>query len=266
LVRLLIVSLQHPRVSSAELTHLLQPDPVILTTAHLDSIFTFYHIASTNRFDQTLRLLADVRQFGHEQWDVTCLFPQYEPLDFPADIPAEGPPTRIYKTHRRKVVSLAFGVIWAREIVHAADTHGNRKLFRSESLRRLVPHKCVYAYDVIVAVGLATLLEGVQLQELQQRWQQRSPALDIPLSTLWHLQRRFLFLLGAMHRRALPKLKDYLRERGGYTALIDGTIEPPSPVLFGVSEAEEEMVLGSWKIPSENQGDISCCLQELAVE
>jgi hypothetical protein len=264
--RLLLVTLQQPEASVVELAQHLRADGLTLTADQIDSIFSFYHIDHHNRFDLVFRLLQKLRQFGHESWDSACLFPQQQQLDFPAVVPPGSPQTRILKTRRRKVVSLALGIFWAREVVRVADTSGGPQIFRSETLRRLVPPKCVFAYDIIVAVGIATLLEGTQLQELQRRWRQRSPALDLPLSTLWNLQRRFLFLLGAMHRQALPKLKEYLRQRGGYTALIDGTIEPPSPVLFGVSEAEEKMVLGSWKIPSENQDDISCCLKELATE
>jgi hypothetical protein len=265
-MRLLIVILQHATSSPLELAELVRATGPTLSVAQIDNVFTFYNFAEDNRFDRALGLLHEVQRLGHEQWDALCSFPQQLQLDFPATVPSGSLPTRILKTRRRKVVSLAFGVIWAREVVRVTDTSEGPKNFRSETLRRLVPPKCVFAYDVIVAVGLATLLEGTQLQELQRRWQQRSVPLALSLSTLWHLQRRFLFLLGAMHRRALPKLKEYLRQRGGYTALIDGTIEPPSPVLFGVSEAEEKMVLGSWKIPSENKDSISRCLQELAAE
>jgi hypothetical protein len=262
-MRLLFVILQHPTSSACDLANLVCANGLTLTVTQIENVFTFYRFVDDNRFDQTFRLLREVRQLGHEKLDAACSFPQPLQLDFPAEVPPDSLPTRILKTRCRKLVCLTLGVVRAREIVRVADTSDGSKVFRSETLRRLVPPKCVFAYDIIVAVGLATLLEGAQLQEIQRRWQQRSPPLVISLSTLWHLQRRFLFLLGALHRRALPKLKDYLRNRGGYTALIDGTVEPPSPVLFGVTEAEEQMVLGSWKIPSENENDISRCLKGL---
>jgi hypothetical protein len=46
--------------------------------------------------------------------------------------------------------------------------------------------------------------------------------------------------------------------------LIDGTIEPGSPVFFGVKEAYEGIFLGGGKIPTENDRDIANCLIEVA--
>jgi hypothetical protein len=46
--------------------------------------------------------------------------------------------------------------------------------------------------------------------------------------------------------------------------LIDGTIEPGTPVFFGVKEAYEGIFLGGGKIPTENDRDISNCLIEVA--
>jgi hypothetical protein len=59
-------------------------------------------------------------------------------------------------------------------------------------------------------------------------------------------------------------MKAYLKERGNITWLIDGTIEPGSPVFFGVKDAYGGLFLESWKIPTENEEDISKCLLKAA--
>lgn len=195
----------------------------------------------------------------------SCVLPAGIRVDFPADpcVTAGGQPSRLLKTRTRMVASLQFGVIQAREISHVASTPDGRCVSRSAELAELVPAGCRYAYDLIVEVGLATFLEGRQLEEVREQLQRGRHPLLVPHSSLWQLQRRFLFYLGAMHRQALPKLREYLTHRGGYTALLDGTCELGSPVLLGVTEAEEEMILGSWKIPSENRVDVRRCLGEL---
>ena len=184
-------------------------------------------------------------------------------LDFPAE-PSDDAAWRVLKTHTRQITSCRHGTLQAREIVRFATTPEGRCVARSQELAQLAPPGCHYAYDLIVKVGSATLLEGRQLGEVAQELLQQRPALVVPRSTLWQLQRRFLFYLGALHRQGMPVLREYLAKRGGYTALLDGTCEAGSPVLFGVTEAEEQITLGSWKLPSENVTDVRRCLAEVA--
>ena len=184
-------------------------------------------------------------------------------LDFPAEV-SDDAAWQMLKTHIRKVTSCQYGVLQAREIVRVAATPEGRCVARSRDLTQLLPPGCRYAYDLIVEVGLATLLEGRQLGEVAEELLHGQPSLAVPRSTLWQLQRRFFFYLGAVHRHAMPLLREYLAGRGGYTALLDGTCEAGSPVLFGVTEAEEQMTLGSWKLPSENAIDARRCLHEMA--
>jgi hypothetical protein len=56
-----------------------------------------------------------------------------------------------------------------------------------------------------------------------------------------------------------------LAEHGPVTWLLDGTTEPGTPVFLGIKEAAHGILLGSWKILSENTEDITACLQQAAV-
>ena len=70
--------------------------------------------------------------------------------------------------------------------------------------------------------------------------------------------------LGAWHHRAAPRLRECLAQRHSITWLLDGTLEPETPVFLGIEEAETGMLLGNWKIPSENVVDVAPCLREAA--
>ncbi len=82
------------------------------------------------------------------------------------------------------------------------------------------------------------------------------------MSTLWELQRKFLFYLGHLHRQAAASIRKYLDGQGETTWLLDGTVEPGTPVFLGIEDAASGLLLGGWKVPSENVDDIASCLNE----
>jgi hypothetical protein len=135
---------------------------------------------------------------------------------------------------------------------------------RSTQLAGLAPAGCRYAYDIIVQVGLESFLNGRPLREIQRILHDSTPSVQISTSSLDELRRRFLFYLGKMHRRAGAPLADWLRQRGDTTWLIDGTLEPGTPVFFGVFEADAGVLLDCWKVPSENADDLASCLEQAA--
>jgi len=190
---------------------------------------------------------------------VSQLPPQAE---YTFDSPAEfkGKPLVVQKTVHRNVVSLKFSKFKAREVIR---TGKNKAVtVHSSKLANIVPSGARYAYDLIAFVGRKTYLEGRRLKTIHEEVISQHGLPHIPFSSLYDLGRKFLFYLGEVHRQATPQLKDYLRERGNITWLIDGTIEPGTPVFFGIKEASEGIFLDSWKIPTENEEDISNCLIE----
>ena len=64
--------------------------------------------------------------------------------------------------------------------------------------------------------------------------------------------------------QAAGALRESFDQPGGLTWLIDGTVEPGTPVFFGIQEARTAILLGSWKIPTENADDMAPCLTEAA--
>jgi hypothetical protein len=173
--------------------------------------------------------------------------------------------TTVQKTRRRRIVTLKYGVFQACEVVRTCRTpNGACGTIGSQELSRLVGRGCMYGYDVVAHVGVQSFLRGRRLEEIHHHLREAQPALDIPLSTLDELRRRFLFHLGCVQKMAASRLKETLREEAGMTWLIDGTLEPGTPVFFGVQHAASAILLGCWKIPTENTEDIAPCLTQTA--
>lgn len=176
-----------------------------------------------------------------------------------------GPSTRVMKTRRRKVVTLKYGRFQVREVVRQTrDENREARRVPNTALARLVPSGCQYGFDMIAHVGLESFLFGHRLEVIQNNLRESSPSIDVPTSSLDELRRRFLFYLGQVHQAAAPALRDALNQSAGLTWLIDGSVEPGTPVFFGIQDASTAILLGCRKIPSESADAIAPCLTETA--
>lgn len=169
----------------------------------------------------------------------------------------------VRKTTRRTVVTLKYGTFEARHVLRQIRTEGHRSYcLPSAELAKLVAPGCRYGYDLVAHVGLESFVHGRRLEEIQKALQEDSPSLDIAISSLDELRRRFLFYLGQLHHQSADALLESFAQPGGLTWLIDGTVEPGTPVFFGIQEAYSAILLGCWKMPTENIDDIAGCLKE----
>jgi hypothetical protein len=175
-----------------------------------------------------------------------------------------GERLRVQKTRVRTVRSLDFSEFQAKEVLRHDTGREATRVHRSPQLESLVPAGGRYAYDVIAYVGMKTFLEGRKLADVQQALAERRPPLDIPLSSLYDVGLKFLFYLGELHRQSAPVLRDYLHQRGAVHWLVDGTLEPGTPLFFGIEEPEEGILLASWKLATENDDAIAACFTEAA--
>jgi len=167
----------------------------------------------------------------------------------------------VRKTSTRTVVSSELGTFLAREVVRECLVCDTSIVQRSQQLRSTVPKGGRYGYDLITEVGTEHFLNGRSLSDI------RSSSLPgVPLSSLWDIKHKFLFYLGAMHRMAAPALRQYFRDQEQATWLIDGTLEPGSPIFFGAREAHSGIMLDCRKIPSENVNDIAAFLRQLEAD
>jgi hypothetical protein len=167
----------------------------------------------------------------------------------------------VLKTSCRTVVSLELGCFQAREIVRHQE---GQPVCHSTQLANLVPPGGRYAFDLIAHVAVESFLRGHSLEDIRNDLASRPNPLRVPSSTLWDLQRRFLFYLGHLHQQAAASIRQYLGGQGETTWLLDGTIEPGTPVFLGIEDAASGMLLGGWKVPSENADVIASSLSEAA--
>lgn len=168
------------------------------------------------------------------------------------------------KLLRRVLVSLRFSRFHSKEVVREQESkEGKTLLHHSPQLEAVVPKGHRYCYDLIAHVGLETFVNGRKLQAVHQELSDdERRRLQIPFSSFYDVQYKFLFYFGELHRQAATVLKEYLHEQGPITWIIDGTLEPGTAVFFGVKEPEEGFMLASWKIATENADEIADCLRE----
>ena len=145
----------------------------------------------------------------------------------------EGP-SEVRKTLRRKVVSFSYGCFQAVEVVREQGQGSHRNSYRSARLEQIVPSHSRYAYDLIAYVGKRCLCESATLKEVQRELREGPGQLQIAPSSLYEMQQKFLFYLGRLHAAAAPVLKDYLSARPCLRWLVDGTVEPQTPVFFAI--------------------------------
>lgn len=216
--------------------------------------------------------MQQIRQSSTKQIEQTATLPDGIRLDFDAahELPSPcgdestAPSARVQKSSQRTVVSLQHGRFQAREVVRQQTHNGDTLIQRSARLADMVAKGARHAFDLIAHVGVESYLRGRSLQDVRQDLASHQPTIDIPPSTLWDQQQKFLFYLGHLHAQARPLLRQYLSEHSPVTWLLDGTIEAGTPVFLGIQDAASGILFYSRKIPSENEDDIACCLQEAA--
>ncbi len=165
---------------------------------------------------------------------------------------------RILKTVTRTVHTLELGSFIAYEKI-LQPIYGDPPL-HSKALRRLVPPRCRYGYDLIVFCGLEFYLYGRQVKEIKGHIKQRS-GVNIPASTVQVLAYKFLKYLGRLHHSSIAAIRHQMSLAGGYILHLDSTCEEKDPLLLSCIDGISEQVLYSKKIRSENKFDIQIILE-----
>jgi len=162
------------------------------------------------------------------------------------------------KTVRRTVHTLELGSIIAYEQIFQ-PIKSNPPL-HSKALRRLVPPRCRYGYDLIVFCGLELYLYGRQVKEIKDLIKQRS-GVNIPASTVQLLAYKFLKYLGRLHYSSIAAIRHQMSLAGGYILHLDSTCEEKDPLILSCIDGISEQVLYSKKIRSENKFDVQIILE-----
>ena len=182
----------------------------------------------------------------HEQHRAAKLFPEKPTIDF--DRRSEGSlgDVRVVKTSKKNVVTLMIGPFCARETIYK-DSAG--VFISSRQLRALTPYRCTFGYDVLVYVGRALFVEGLNERQIMAALERK----NVPISAreISYLGKKFIVYLALAHRQGRKRLKQAMALRGGYILHLDGTCEADSPHLFSGIDGIARIVLDNIKLPSE---------------
>jgi hypothetical protein len=137
------------------------------------------------------------------------------------------------------------------------------KVYHPETYHQLVPPLGNYAFDLIVAVGLARFREHQQNREIQAHLQVRGE-LSLPSSTINDLAHTFLDCLAATHLAHASQLRRRLEEDGGYVLHVDGTCEPGTDTVFNAVAGNRGWTLTGSKMSGEDAKQIAGLLRRCA--
>jgi hypothetical protein len=177
-----------------------------------------------------------------------------------------GGKMKVLKTGTRQIVTLKFGEISVWETTKycsqgCLNANGTKHIRRSDELHSLVPCGAKFGYDIEAFVGSARFLRFRQRDEIRKELLSEH-GVSISESEVSVLILRFVEHISALHMKKKDVISAALREDGGYPLHIDATGEDGRGTLFVTYAGWKHWVLGSWKIPTENEVDILPLLQE----
>ncbi len=133
-------------------------------------------------------------------------------------------------------------------------------LFASE----IVERRFRVTIDMVVKVGLLRYRDNRQLEEVKAFLKCSSSKIDLPISTIGMISKRFLEYCKLFHKKYEYKIKEDIISNGGFVANFDGTTEKNSGVIaFAVRDSLSGHVLISEKVKSESYDEVTRILKKL---
>src|SRR5262249_45997775 len=117
----------------------------------------------------------------------------------------------VVKTRRRTVLSLRFGSVRCREVLRRAEGAARPA---PSGLGSFAPAGMRCAYDLIAHVGGEYYLHGNTLGHIREDLRGRTPAVPVPLSSLYDICTYFLHLFGQLHLRRAGQIGQTLARDG----------------------------------------------------
>jgi len=166
------------------------------------------------------------------------------------------------RSRERPIATLAGGIATIAEEYYVCPRcvdarTGRRVISHSEPLRGIVPLNAKYGYDVEIEAGYLQYADNRQMGEIKGIFE-RAHGLSIPQSQLHELGVRFLMHMSVCHHLSAPALKRLFE--CGCVYHVDATCEAGRGMELAVKEGWTGIVLGAWKIPTENEESIRRCL------
>lgn len=168
--------------------------------------------------------------------------------------------TNLLKTSSKDCYSFRYGKFRLIEgfffcHVHKYVVENSDQIFKyhSQLATEIVERGYRISIDLVVKVGLLRYRDNRQLQEIQSFLKCSSARIDLPISTIGLVSKRFLEYCRLLHKKYEFKIVQDISCNGGYVANFDGTTEKNSGVInFVVMDSLSEHILISEMIESEN--------------
>jgi hypothetical protein len=142
----------------------------------------------------------------------------------------------------------------------ADEGTGRRVIHHSEPLRRIIPPNTKYGYDIEIEAGCLQYADNKQMDEIKSIFE-GSYGLSVPQPQIHELGIRFLEHMVSRHYHAAPLLRKLFEP--GCVYHIDATCESGRGMELTVKEGWTGIVLGAWKIPTENEETIGRHLRSI---
>ena len=184
-----------------------------------------------------------------------CLLPKHYVIEAETELTECNCGIRLRSqwTEVRYPVGLAIG---EPEIINRVKRcPGCKATFRCKEIEQFIAPGCCYAFDRVVAVGLARYRCHQQNGEIQQDLFRRFK-LWVPSSTINNLSNHFLDYLTGAHYSGSEAIKLLINADGGYILHADGTCEVGTDTIFAMIDGKTRLVLEVSKMVAENNFDL----------
>ena len=126
----------------------------------------------------------------------------------------------------------------------------HRVIHHSEPLREILPMNTKYGYDVEIEVGHLQYADNKQMDEMKNIFEDVY-GISIPQSQIHELGIRFLRHITVFHYLSAPLLCNLFKS--GCVYHVDATCEAGRGMELAIREGWTGIMLGVWKIPTENE-------------
>lgn len=179
--------------------------------------------------------------------------------------------TKLLKTSSKDCYSFRFGkfrliegFFFCQNHKYISENSGQILKYYSQLAIEIVDRGYRITIDLVVKVGLLRYRDNRQLEEIQSFLKCSSARIDLPISTIGLVAKRFLEYCKLLHEKYEFKIKNDINSNGGYVAHFDGTTEKMSGVInFVVMDSLTEHILISEMIESENYSNVTQILRQI---
>ena len=179
--------------------------------------------------------------------------------------------TKLLKTSSKECYSFRFGKFRLIEGFFFCQDHKymseNSDLilkYYSQSAIEIADRGYRITIDMVVKAGLLRYRDNRQLEEIQSFLKCSPAGIDLPVSTIGLIAKRFLEYCKLLHEKYQFKIKDDINSNGGYVAHFDGTTEKMSGVInFAVMDSLTEHILISEMIETESYENVTPILRKI---